>query len=173
MICVNAVYKTRLNEDINLDKVANLFSNLQSKLYVGRPTQLKIKCSNNIVCLLFSKSAIRIMGKRINLCDATSILFTESLPLFTNARPMLEVQTMTFVGYTGFEVNLKKFANDFENELQTFYNFEIFCALRIINKFKPISVNLFSSKKIVLCGGKCEYQAERIISLIIYYCCCV
>jgi TATA-box binding protein (TBP) (component of TFIID and TFIIIB) len=172
MICVNAVYKTRLNEDINLDKVANLFSNLQSKLYVGRPTQLKIKCSNNIVCLLFSKGAIRIMGKGINLCDATSILFTEILPLFTNARPMLEVQTMTFVGYTGFEVNLKKFANDFDNELQTFYNFEIFSALRI-NKFKPISVNLFSSGKIVLCGGKCEYQAQRIISLIIYYCCCV
>ena len=120
MICVNAVYKTRLNEDINLEKVANLFPNLQSKLYVGRPTQLKIKCSNNIVCLLFSKGAIRIMGKGINLCDATSILFSEILPLFTNARPILEVQTMTFVGYTGFEVNLKKFANDFENELKPF-----------------------------------------------------
>jgi TATA-box binding protein (TBP) (component of TFIID and TFIIIB) len=171
MTCVNAVYKTRLNEHIDLEKIAKLYPNLQTKLYVGRPTQLKITCPNNITCLLFTKGAIRIMGKGISSCDASSILFNDILPMFTIARPILEVQTMTFVGQTGFEVNLVKFANQFGNELKTFYDFDIFSALKI-DKFSPISVNLFSSGKIVLCGGKCKYQAQRIISHVIYYCCC-
>ena len=64
---VNVIFKTRLcNTKLPLD-LAYLSSRIfptNSKLYRGRPTQLKICMPDeNVVCLIFGRGAIRLMGK--------------------------------------------------------------------------------------------------------------
>lgn len=169
MELVNSVYKTRLaNTSLNLQKLSTLIPN--SDLHVGRPTQLKVVCPHNanVVCLIFGRGAIRIMGKGIiDICDAYMILF-DILPYFTTETPTLEVQTMTFTATVSAPINLIKFAETWKTELNTHASFELFSALQI-NKFRPIAVNLFSTGKLVICGAKCEQQASVIHATILMY----
>lgn len=168
---VNTVFKTRLQSNfIDLLYLADKIPN--SQLFTGRPTQLKVTFYNDkIVCLLFGKGAIRIMGK-VNLDRAYDILFFIlshfSCPEIPS--PVLELQTMTYTANFEQQINLVKFDKDFQVPLKTHASFEIFSALQI-NAYRPITVNLFSSGKMVICGVKCEQQASDIYTEILVYLC--
>jgi TATA-box binding protein (TBP) (component of TFIID and TFIIIB) len=172
MEIVNSVYKTRLSCKLNLQKIAvKATENFTStKLHLGRPTQLKIQVGD-ITCLIFSKGAIRLMGKGVinNLCLAYLTLYDILEKVVeTNERPVLELQTMTAVANIGSPINLPKFEKTHSQSLRTFANFELFSAVQIL-KYRPVSVNLFSSGKLVLCGCKSEQQAQGIIDDILFY----
>ena len=79
--------------------------------------------------------------------------------------PDITLQTMTFVCTYPFKINLDlftlRFTANFTKTNQYDYNAEIFPAFHI-KAFKPMSVNVFASGKVVVMGVKNECDAYDI-----------
>lgn len=180
MEIVNAVYKTRLGVNLDLYRLAAVIPD--SILYVGRPTQLKVKLpTNKITCLLFGRGGLRIMGKGVAdasqqkidavlrdiLSPVASCLSSEILASISSSS--LELQTLTVVTKLPSSINLYRFIKVCEcqsgNKLKPTYDFELFSAVRLEN-FRPVSVNVFSSGKIIMCGIKNMECADCIYKSI-------
>src|ERR1700727_862772 len=82
-----------------------------------------------------------------------------------NDVPDIILQTMTFVCTYPFKINLdlftQRFTANFTKPNQYYYNAESFPAF-LIKAFKPMSVNVFASGKVVLMGAKNESDAYYI-----------
>ena len=165
---VNVVYKTRVPYNLNLDHLSKIIEN--SYLYVGRPTQLKINYPNDkIVCLLFGKGGLRIMGKGASTQQNVDQVLRNVLEIIspTNLAPSqsrLVLQTMTVVADLPGSVDLYKFAESCAaGGMKPVYDFELFSALKL-DSFRPICVNVFSSGKVIMCGIKDLKCADNILT---------
>ena len=74
--------------------------------------------------------------------------------------PDIIFQTMTATCQFPSIVNLNNFANN--TSLVTRYNPELFPAVQVLN-YKPISVNVFASGKVTICGLKDLDFAQQVI----------
>jgi len=154
----NANYRTCHDKPINLKNLQLLLSN-NSKLYV-KPSQLVVKDENGTV-IFFSNGKMRIMGC-IDELDATFLAYKYTMMLDDdyNFQPVF-AQSMTVRVVYNQMINLPKFARECKS-LPLQYETELFPAV-LIKKYKPISVNVFSSGKIIMCGVKDIQQVEDIM----------
>ena len=177
---VNVVLKARLCETklpLDLTHLALKIFPTNSKLYKGRPTQLKITMTDeNVICLIFGKGAIRLMGKGLvtanddddDMLSAYMTLFSIT-EKFTPEKPNLHIQTMTVVSNLPSAINLPNFVSKSTkfSKLKLHYDFELFSAVSVQN-YAPIHVNIFASGKIVICGIKTTKQVDTIINDLLY-----
>ena len=120
-----------------------------------KPFQLVIKDLHGTL-ILFSNGKFRIMGC-IGELDALFLAcsYIENLP---------DLPTMTLQSYTakcilGFRVNLEKMSAD----IASVYEPELFSALRL-KAYKPLSVNLFTTGKVMICGLKDVEETHSIVA---------
>ena len=143
MEVVNAVYCGELGTRVNLCELHNSLPN--SKLYTHRPCMVLLK-DDDATIMIFSSGKFRIMGM-VDELDATFRVCS----VFSKVGyefPTIKLQTMT-VKFHLHPVNLTDLAKMIDSNLEL----ELFPAL-LIKKYKPISVNVFASGAVVICGVK-------------------
>lgn len=144
MEVVNAVYRGDFKTKLNLHQ---LHQNLMgSVLYTSRPTMLLLKDAEGTL-MIFASGKFRIMGL-VDELDATLKVYGIFSKMGFDQFPPITVQTMT-VKLKLKPVNLHVLSNLIKSNL----NLEIFPALQI-TKYKPVSVNVFASGAVVICGVK-------------------
>src|SRR5271156_4204195 len=156
---VNVNYRTNTGKMIDLQNAHSLLTN--SKLHT-KPTQLLVKSEQGAV-LIFRTGSIRIMGCNDEL-DAMFLAYTYLLTLDeTCDLPPIYTQSMTVkVAFNNVTIiNLTKFARECTS-LALQYEPELFPAV-LLKKYKPISVNVFSTGKIMICGVRDIQQVHDII----------
>lgn len=154
----NVNFRLRHNKPIDLKKLHSTLPNI-SKLYY-RPSQLAIKDEKGtIIC--FRNGKMRIMGC-VDELEATFLAYKYTLMLDDNCdfQPVF-TQSMTVRADCFMKMNLSKFAQE-SKILPLQYEPELFPAV-LIQKFKPISVNIFSTGKIIMCGAKDIAQVDDIM----------
>jgi TATA-box binding protein (TBP) (component of TFIID and TFIIIB) len=139
---VNVNYRGKLKNPINLKEI-----NVPSSEYHSVPNQLVIKDEKGTI-VLFSSGKFRVMGC-IDELDATFLAYKYIEQFTSDDYPDISIQSFTSVAKLEHDVNLNKLAqcND------TNYQPEIFAAVRM-TKYKPLSVNVFHTGSIVVCGLK-------------------
>jgi TATA-box binding protein (TBP) (component of TFIID and TFIIIB) len=147
---VNMNY-SRLKKPINLKRL-----NVPHSKYHTIPHQLVIKNDEGTI-LFFSSGKFRVMGC-IDAIDAAFLLVKYTDLIDTNDIPELYSQSYTSVVKLGCEINLDKLSKC-EN---TIYMPELFAAVRI-SKYKPVSVNVFCTGSVVVCGLK---EPEHIHAIL-------
>ena len=162
---VNYVFKARLPAHTVLDLKEIAESIPQSRYYSSKPSQVRIRCGRNggTTCLIFARGGLRVMGGEVNSVAAAEKIMRNILQKFTCALPVeITLQTITATHSLPCDnINLQKFHKLIKSQL----DLEIFCALRII-EFGKVSVNLFSTGKMVLCGCQSVEQTQDIIGKI-------
>ena len=158
---VNANYRTTHDKPIDLKKTHLIFSNI-SKLHV-KPYQLVVKDESGGgggTLIFFSNGKIRIMGC-IDELDASFLAYKYMMMLDENCnfQPVYS-QSMTISVTYPVKINLVKFVRECTASLQ--YEPELFPAV-LLKKYKPISVNVFSSGKIIMCGVRDIQQVDSIM----------
>lgn len=108
--------------------------------------------------IFFPSGKFRVMGC-INDVDAVflAIIYVEKIDASIN--PELELQSYTCRAKLPYAINMYKLSQC----EQTFYEPELFCSIRM-TKYKPLSVNVFSTGSIVVCGLKDPDYMHIIIS---------
>jgi TATA-box binding protein (TBP) (component of TFIID and TFIIIB) len=102
----------------------------------------------NGTLILFSSGRFRVMGC-VDILDASFLAFKYLTAIDVDDYPEIYSQSYTSKAKLGYCVNLFKLStcND------TLYMPELFAAVRMC-KYNPISVNVFSTGSIVVCGLK-------------------
>ena len=159
---VNVNYRTSTGKIIDLQNAHSLLVN--SKLHT-KPTQLVVKSEKGTV-LIFRTGRIRIMGCNDEL-DAMFLAYTYLMTLDETCNfPPVYAQSMTvkvaFNNITG--INLIKYSSECTS-LPLQYEPELFPAV-LLKKYKPISVNVFSTGKIMMCGVRDIQQVHNIMQEI-------
>ena len=159
---INANYRSAHDKPVNLKKFHILLPKI-SKLHV-KPSQLVIKDAKGTV-LFFSNGKMRIMGC-IDELEATFLAYkyTSMLDDDDNFQPVYS-QSMTVRVVFNSKINLIKFVRE-SKILPLQYQPELFPAV-LLKKFKPISVNVFSSGKIIMCGVRDIQQVDYIMQELI------
>ena len=136
----NANFKGDFDKNIDLHKLHKAIPN--SKLCM-KPYQLVVKDLKGTL-ILFSNGKFRTMGC-IDELEASFLAFAflEKLKVF----PSITLQSYTLRAHLGFQVNLEKMAK----VMPCVYEPELFPALRL-KEYKPISVNIFTTGKVTVCG---------------------
>ena len=143
MEVVNIVYRGDLERNIDLPL---LHKNLTgSVLYTHKPNMVVLKDTESTI-MIFSSGKFRIMGL-VDELDATCKVYGVFAKLGFEF-PNITLQTMT-VKLKLNPVNLYAVSDKIKSKL----DLEIFPAL-MITKYKPVSVNLFASGAVVICGVK-------------------
>jgi TATA-box binding protein (TBP) (component of TFIID and TFIIIB) len=143
MEVVNAVYHGDLERHVDLLELHNKLPN--SKHYTHKPVMVLLK-EDGATMMIFGSGKFRIMGM-VDELDATF----KVISVFSKIGygfPVIKLQTMT-VKFRIKPVNLTFLSKLIESQLEL----ELFPAL-LIKKYKPISVNVFSSGAVVICGVK-------------------
>ena len=143
MQVVNAVYYGNLKRRVNLLTLHAKLHN--SKLYNNRPCMLLLKDVDGTL-MIFASGKFRIMGMVDELEAAFKVI--DVFSKLGYGFPAIKLQTMT-VKFRITPVNLYVLSKLIESQLEL----EIFPAL-LIKKYKPISVNVFASGAVVICGVK-------------------
>lgn len=154
----NANYRSHHDKPFNLMNLHLLLPKV-SKLHI-KPKQLTIKDSKGTI-VLFGNGQMRIMGCNDEL-EATFLAYkyTTMFDKDCNFQPVY-AQSMTVKIDCSMKINLIKFARESKlSPLQ--YEPELFPAV-LLKKFKPISVNVFSSGKIIMCGVREIEQVDAIM----------
>ena len=160
---VNVNYRSRHDKSIDLKSVHSLLPN-NSKLCL-KPLQLVIRDEKGGTIIFFSNGKLRIMGC-IDELEATFLAYKYIMMIDDDCdfQPVYS-QTMTVRVVTNMRINLSKFVH--ETSLAAAapflqYEPELFPAV-LVKKFKPISVNVFSSGKIIMCGVRDIQQVHDIM----------
>jgi TATA-box binding protein (TBP) (component of TFIID and TFIIIB) len=151
----NSNFRASLQTNIDLKNLHQLIPN--SKLHV-KPCQLVVKDQAGVI-IFFNNGKLRIMGCKDDF-DATLLAYKYTAIVSPYETPEIFLQSMTVKVSTGRRLhllNLQKLISPAVLEL------EIFPAL-LIQKFKPVSVNIFSSGNIILCGIKKMEDVDDIMS---------
>lgn len=162
---VNSNYKSSLNRNIDLCALhSKLDPSINSKLYY-QPQQLVIKDSKGTV-LFFVNGKHRVMGC-IDELEATFLAYKYvSLIDDVNDFPLVFAQSSTVRVFYNKKIHLLKLAQllsvTSSSSFLMHYEPEIFPAV-LIRKFKPLSVNVFSSGKIMICGVREINQVHNIM----------
>jgi TATA-box binding protein (TBP) (component of TFIID and TFIIIB) len=157
---INANFRSTHDKYIDLKNI-HLFLPNVSKLHT-KPSQLVIKDEKGTI-IFFRNGKMRIMGC-IDELDATFLAYKYTMMLDDdyNFQPVY-LQSMTVrVTFNGnVRINLVKFARE-SSSLPLQFEPELFPAV-LLKKYKPISVNVFSSGKIIMCGVRDLEQVDVII----------
>src|SRR3984957_3085870 len=143
----NANYRGHFKKPINLREFHKLIPN--SKVHT-KPFQLVIKDLKGTL-ILFSNGKFRTMGC-IDELEASILAWSYLEKLTTthfHAFPYITLQSYTLKCHIGFRVNLEKL----RLAVPCIYEPELFPALRL-NKYKPTSVNVVTTAKVMICGVK-------------------
>ena len=158
---VNCNYKSDLAKPINLSLLESLFPN--SKLY-SKPSQLIIKDTAGTL-IFFSNGKHRVMGCKDEL-DATLLAYkyVAMIDKSDNNFPLLFAQSSTVCILYHTKIHLQSLAHILSDTSSHLFHYEpeIFPAV-LIRKFKPLSVNVFSTGKIIICGVKDIEQVHYIM----------
>ena len=149
---VNVNYRGKLKNPIDLKKI-----NVPSSKYHSLPSQLVIK-DNKGTIILFSSGKFRVMGC-IDELEATFLAYKYIEQISSDDYPDISIQSFTSVTKLGYDVNLDKLA-ECEN---TLYTPELFAAVRV-TKYNPVSVNVFRTGSVVVCGLKEPEHIHAILS---------
>jgi TATA-box binding protein (TBP) (component of TFIID and TFIIIB) len=150
----NTNYRASLESNIDLVKLHLLIPN--SKLHI-KPRQLVVKDDKGVV-IFFGNGKLRVMGCNDDL-DATFLAYKYIELIAPYDSPVLHLQSMTVRAIFGHRLNLtqlQKLITPSQLEL------ELFPAL-LIRKYKPISVNVFTTGKIIMCGIKNMNDIDHIL----------
>jgi TATA-box binding protein (TBP) (component of TFIID and TFIIIB) len=150
-LVVNANYRGKLKNPIILKKI-----NVPNSKYHLIPHQLVIKDEKGTL-VLFTSGKFRVMGC-IDELEATFLAYKYIEQVCSDDYPDISIQSYTSVAKLGHDVNLYKLAQCKD----TIYEPEIFAAVRM-SKYKPISVNVFHTGSVVVCGLK---QPEDIFVIL-------
>lgn len=155
---INPNFRSSHDKPIDLKNVHLLLPNI-SKLHI-KPSQLVIKDEKGTI-VFFSNGKMRIMGC-IDELDATFLAYKYTMMLDDdcNFQPVYS-QSMTIRVVYNVRINLNKFARE-STTLPLQYEPELFPAV-LLKKYKPISVNVFSSGKIIMCGVRDIQQVDDIM----------
>ena len=158
---VNCNYKSTLGKPINLMLVHAAIPN--SKLYT-RPTQLVIKDSEGTL-VFFANGKHRVMGCNDEL-DATFLAYkyVTMIDKSTVDFKLVFAQSSTVRVLFHKKIHLQKLAQVISNSSSSLMHYEpeIFPAV-LIRKYKPLSVNVFSTGKIMICGVRDMDQVHNIM----------
>src|SRR5271156_5890180 len=159
---VNVNYRTRTGKIIDLQNAHSLLVN--SKLHT-KPTQLVVKSEQGTI-LIFRTGRIRIMGCNDEL-DAMFLAYTYLMTLHETCNfPPIYAQSMTVkVAFNNITcINLIKYSSECTS-LPLQYEPELFPVV-LLKKYKPISVNIFSMGKIMMCSVRDIQQVHNIMQEI-------
>lgn len=158
MQVVNAVYCGDLGTSVDLYELnANLPN---SKFHKHRPCMVVLK-EDGATIMIFASGKFRIMGMIDEVDSAFKVCSVFSKLGY--GFPSIKIQTMT-VTFRIKSVNLFDLAKLIESQLEL----EIFPAL-MIKKYKPISVNVFASGAVVICGVR-DLDIVNVIMNDLQYC---
>ena len=143
MFVVNKVIRFKISSYLDYKDLYKF----ATKIYVGRPTMIKIKINGNTV-IIFRNMKGRIMGSSENMNETLS-----SLPFDVED---VKIQTLTFTDSISQTINLWKL------NLPFFYEGEIFPAAAYIKFQDGAHINIFHTGKLVLTGVKSEDEATKI-----------
>ena len=136
------------------NKIQRLSNILHVKHQTRQPEQLVTKFKDCTIMLIFKSGKFRIMGA----ADELDLLFNiYSITILFESFPPVIIQTMTGTFQFPTHINLYKLADC----CKSLYLPEIFPAVRI-QTYLPISVNVFSSGKVTICGLKDIDVATKI-----------
>jgi TATA-box binding protein (TBP) (component of TFIID and TFIIIB) len=94
--------------------------------------------------------------------DATFLALKYTLQIDNEHTPQIQSQSYTSRVKLGYQVNLNKLVEQ-QQQQQILYEPELFCAVRMM-KYKPLSVNVFSTGAIVVCGLREPEDIYDIVS---------
>ena len=158
---MNVNYHGRLRKPQDLSRMTLPHSKLHT-----RPQQLVVKDKKGTV-IFFNTGKFRVMGC-IDAIEASFLAFKYTLKIDNDDFPELYSQSYTSRAKLGYDVNLRKLAQC----EKTLFEPELFSAVRMC-KFKPLSVNVFSTGSIVVCGLKEPEDMYAIINEIDALCKCL
>src|SRR3981189_836257 len=165
-----SVWKGQLDRMVDLVGLGGMASTLHNvssaQQQTKQPEQLIIRFLDGSTMLIFKSGKFRIMGGKIDDLDSHFNIF--SISTLYNEIPNIVLQTMTAAYAYPYKINLGELANNIESS----YSAEIFPAVHI-RKYKPISVNVFASGKVVICGLKDFSTAQRIEEELDWLLCCI
>jgi len=110
--------------------------------------------------IFFASGKFRVMGC-IDAVDASFLTFKHTLKIDNDDFPDIVSQSYTSRAHLGYCVNLIKLS---KCDL-TLYEPELFTAVRMC-KYKPVSVNVFDSGSVIMCGLKEPEDMYNIINEI-------
>ena len=160
LVC-NANYRADLKHSVDLSKLHKKIPN--STLHM-KPHQLVVKDSLGTV-LFFASGKIRVMGC-IDELEATFLVYTYTTLISNSEFPPISLQSYTSNSHLGFRVSLYKIAAAVEGAV---YEPELFPALRI-REYNPVSVNVFTTGKVIVCGLRNAEQMCDILSKLRVQC---
>ena len=160
---LNTNYRSCHDKCINLLQFQSILPpNINSKLCI-KPAQLVIQDEKGTL-VFFSNGKLRIMGC-IDELDATFLAYKYTMMLDDddcNFQPVY-TQSMTVRVVLNKKINIASFVDVCTSSLISFrYEPEFFPAVHI-TKYKPISINVFSTGKIIMCGVREIDQVQNII----------
>ena len=151
----NANFKGEFKKKIDLHHLHTRIPN--SKLHT-KPFQLVIRDLQGTL-ILFSNGKFRTMGC-IDELEAAFLAYTYLEKLKPhNCFPSITLQSYTLKCELGFRINLEKMVLT----VPSVYEPQLFPALRL-KEYKPVSVNIFTTGKVVVCGLKDPDEMYGIIS---------
>jgi len=158
---VNCNFKSNLNKPLNLSLIHSLMPN--SKLYT-KPSQLIIKDEDGTL-IFFSNGKHRVMGCKDEF-DATLLAYkyVALIDKSDDDFPLLYSQSSTVRVLFHKKIHLPSLSHIHSNmsSNQVHFEPEIFPAV-LIRKYKPLSVNVFSTGKIIICGVRDMEQVHSIM----------
>ena len=152
---INTNFRGALETCIDLNKLHQLIPN--NKLHI-KPKQLVVKDVMGVI-IFFSNGKLRIMGCN-NDFDATLLAYKYTTLVAPYETPDICLQSMTVKVSIGRRLNLTQLQKLIDPST---LELEIFPAL-LIQKYKPISVNVFSTGNIIFCGIKKMDNVENIMT---------
>ena len=151
----NVNYKGSLDKRIDLHKML-IFAFAKLCNY---PFQLTIKDDAGTL-MFFSSGKYRLMGfKTEDDLEATCVVYKYTKFIDPEYIPSLVLQSMTVKSHFGKCINLHKLSQLIESRLEL----ELFPCLTI-RKYKPVSVNVFATGSIIMCGIKDIEFSKSILS---------
>src|SRR5438552_13016555 len=150
----NTNFRASLETKIDLQRFHQLLPS--SKLYI-KPRQLVVKDDMGVL-IFFSNGKMRIIGCNDNF-DATMLAY-KYIALVANETQEIPLQSMTVKVSTGKRINLTQLQ---QLITPSTLELELFPAL-MIQKYKPISVNMIATGNIIFCGVKKIEDVEHIMN---------
>ena len=151
----NTNFRYCLEMNIDLNYLHLLIPN--SKLHT-KPHQLVVNDDNGVV-IFFSSGKLRLMVCNDDL-DATFLVYKYTTLIAPYETPDILLQSMTVKVLFGHCLNLVQLQKLITPSI---LELEIFPALQI-RKYKPISVNIFTTGNVILCGVKKMGDVDYIIN---------
>lgn len=132
------------------------FQELQTK---QPPQMITYKCANGTTLLIFSSGKCRLMGCK------TAIKSTQNM--FPFPIRLTHIQSVTASLDLGYSINLLNLAK-YLGVKKCVFEPEIFPALRLVDGFKPLCVNVFASGKVIVLGLKTIDITKTCMKIKIY-----